>query len=102
MSKLITSATSAKAHKLKSILNNPDIVLGDYRELPTFMAEKMGWVKLPNPGSASYQHEMLTFCMDTGVEDLYVLGAEEMHLLAESFQLFKEYYINIIDARTNV
>lgn len=99
---LITSATSANAHKLKNKLNGQNIILGDYLEMPALMAEKMGWVKLPNPVSVSYQHEMLTFCMDAGVENLYVLTAEEIHLLAESFQLFKEYNINIIDARTNL
>jgi hypothetical protein len=66
---LITTATTARAHKLKNSLTNDEVLLGDYQELPAFM----GMVKLPNPASDTYTHEMLTLCLDNHIDTLYLL-----------------------------
>ena len=91
MNILITAATSAEAHKLKNQFANDTIILGDYTDLPAFMKI----IKLPNPASMSYAHEMLTLCLDKGIERVYVLGEEEYKLLQEAGQLFGEYGIEI-------
>jgi hypothetical protein len=89
---LITAATSAEAQRLKSKLAPAPVILGDYYDLPEFM--KM--IRLPNPASAAYVHEMLTLCLDKQISTVYVLREEEATLLREAEQLFKEYGIVIV------
>lgn len=93
---LITAATSAQAYKLKNSLNSTEIILGDYMELPAIMLKNANMIKLPNPASASYAHEMLTLCLDKNIETVYPMRESEMALLAEAGQLFSEYGIKIV------
>ncbi len=96
MNSLITSANSAQAHRLKNKLNAVDnIILGDYNELPAFMLAQGKMIKLPNPQSISYTHEMLALCLDNSIDIIYVLDNKEVMLLMESKQLFTEYNIDI-------
>ncbi|MDB5002906.1 MAG: hypothetical protein JWQ34_1131 [Mucilaginibacter sp.] len=96
MNILITSANSAKAYRFKSKLNAVDnIILGDYNELPAFMLAQGKMIKLPNPQSISYTHEMLALCLDNSIDIIYVLDNKEAVLLTESKQLFTEYNIDI-------
>jgi hypothetical protein len=94
---LITAATSASAHKLKNLLNNPDTILGDYADLPAFMLKSQGMIKLPNPLFESYAHLMLTLCLDHGFETVYILNKPEWEGLLPSKQLFNEYNIDILN-----
>lgn len=96
MNVLITAANSAEAYQLKSKLNAWSILLGDYQELPEIMVKSGKMVKLPDPKSVSYMHEMLTLCLDKKIDTLYVLREEEAVLLKESEQLFTEYGIEIV------
>jgi hypothetical protein len=97
---LITSATLAMAHKLKTKLANDAVLLGDYADLPAFMRKNI--IKLPNPAADTYTHEMLKICLDNDVEVLYPLTNNEMDILLISEQLFKEYNINVIDGRNEL
>jgi hypothetical protein len=99
---LITAATTATAHKLKSTLNNPDVILGDYLDLPAFMLNSKGLLKLPNPADDSYTHKMLTLCLDNGIETIYMLNQQEADVLLVSEQLFKEYNIGVINGSIEV
>jgi hypothetical protein len=92
---LITSASSAQAQKLKKQLHTGSIILGDYSELPAFMLSA-NMIKLPNPASNSYAHQMLALCLDKQVNTIYALKNEEMILLKEAEQLFGEYGIEIV------
>ena len=94
MNTLITAANSAKAQQLKIKLNTTNVILGDYEALPAFMLSS-NLIKLPNPSSSSYAHEMLTLCMDKEVSILCPLREEELMLLNQSKQLFTEYGITI-------
>jgi len=85
---------SAKAHSLKNKINSPDLILGDYHEVPGFMLSGQ-LIKLPDPASASYAHQMLTLCLDNCVTIIYVLDTNEASLLTETKQLFVEYDIQI-------
>jgi hypothetical protein len=96
MNTLITGATSAEAHKLKNKLNADNIILGDYLELPAFMLTSANMVRLPNPDSASYAHEMLTLCLDKGISIVYPLYDNEVMLLNQAELLFGEYGIKIM------
>jgi len=93
---LITAATSAQAYKLKNRLNAENIILGDYLELPAIMLKSTNMIKLPNPASASYAHEMLTLCLDKQIDTVYALGKDECVSLEQAKQLFAEYGIEIV------
>jgi hypothetical protein len=92
MNVLITAATSAEAHKLKKQLIADNIILGDYQEMPAFMQI----LKLPNPASLSYAHEILTLCLDKEIGMVYALGKEELNNLLEAEQLFTEFGIELV------
>jgi hypothetical protein len=93
---LITSANSAAAHQLKNKLSDDTvIILGDYLELPDFMLKTGNMIRLPDPKSGSYSHQMLTLCLDSDITAIYPLREEEAVLLKEAEQLFKEYNISI-------
>jgi hypothetical protein len=96
MNILVTAAITAEAHRLKTKLNTEPILLGDYFELPAFMISSGKMIRLPNPDSVAYTHEMLTLCLDNHVQSIYVLREEEAKLLLEAKQLFKEYNIDIV------
>ncbi|WP_461452017.1 hypothetical protein [Mucilaginibacter sp.] len=96
MSILITSANSAAAYQLKSKLFTGDIILGDYEALPDLMIKSGKMLRLPDPKSASYSHQMLTLCLDKVIDEVYALRDEEASLLREAEQLFFEYGIKII------
>jgi hypothetical protein len=98
LSILITSANSAAAYQLKSKLNLAEVILGDYEALPELMVKSGKMIQLPDPKSASYSHQMLTLCLDKGIETIYPLRDEEKTLLKEAGQLFKEYNIDILTA----
>jgi len=92
---LITSANSAAAHQLKNKLNTDTIILGDYLDLPDFMVKTGKMIRLPDPKSGSYSHQILTLCLDNDITAIYPLREEEALLLKEAEQLFKEYNIDI-------
>jgi tRNA G37 N-methylase Trm5 len=96
MNILITAANSAEAHRLKNQLKTDTVILGDYQELPAFMLKSANMIKLPNPSSPSYTHEMLTLSLDKEVNTIYALRDEERKLLEESKQLFNEYGIEVV------
>ena len=93
---LITAANSAAAHKLKNKLDATDVILGDYLELPAFMLSAGNIIKLPNPGSNAYAHEMLALCLDREVDTVYPLRNNELTLLIQAELLFNEYGIKIV------
>lgn len=88
-------ARSAQAHKLKNKLVNESIVLGDYQDLPAFMLSTGKMIRLPDPRSTAYIHEMLTLCIDNAIDAVYALQEQEVKLLTGAGQLFKEYNIDI-------
>ncbi len=93
---LITAANSAQAHQLKNRLDKTDIILGDYEALPAFMLKADNMIRLPNPASAAYAHEMLTLCLDKDIDTVYALRDNELLILLQSEQLFAEYGIELV------
>jgi len=92
---LITSANSVAAHQLRNKLNADNVILGDYMDLPEFMLQLGKMIRLPNPASMAYSHEVLTLCLDKNIDRIYPLREEEAVLLKEAEQLFNEYNIEI-------
>jgi hypothetical protein len=95
---LITCATTAAAYKLKNTFSTDEVFLGDYNEVPAFT----GILKLPNPSTGTYAHEMLTLCLDKNFNTIYLLDQQEAEVLSLSETLFNEYDINIINAFNNL
>jgi len=95
MTILITGATSAKAYRLKKQFETDNLLLGDYLELPPSMVNSGKLIQLPSPLKSSYAHEMLTLCLDKGIEQVIVLNGNEMEALKPVEQLFAEYNIII-------
>jgi len=93
---LITAANSAAAYQLKNTLNIPDVILGDYMELPDLMLKTGRMIKLPNPVLSTYTHEMLKLCLDLDIGTVYILRKEEEEPLLGAKQLFNEYNITLI------
>lgn len=93
---LITAATTAEAYQLKNKLNSDGVILGDHLELPDLMLKSGRMIKLPDPASNAYSHQMLTLCLDRNFDEIYPLRENERLLLAEAGQLFEEYGIKII------
>ena len=96
MNILITAANSAEAHRLKNQLDAENVILGDYMELPAFMLKSANMIRLPNPSSESYAHEMLTVCLDKEINSVYALREEELINLLKAEQLFNEYGIEVV------
>jgi len=93
---LITAANSALAYKLKNQLNRDDVVMGDHMDLPDFMLKPGKMIRLPDPKSVSYTHEMLTLCLNMGIEAIYLFREPETQLLLKAEILFNEYNIKIL------
>ncbi len=88
---------SANAHRVQKLLSTEKVVLGDYADIPAFMLQTGKMLKLPNPASDSYTHQMLTLCLDNGIAQLYALQEKEYRVLALATQLFDEYGIQILN-----
>jgi hypothetical protein len=95
---LITAAASARAYSLKNTLNTDAVLLGDYLELPELLVQSGKMIRLPEPQSASYTHQMLALCLDKNIGTIHVLRKAEAELLLNSKQLFNEYGIDILTA----
>ncbi|GAC1311071.1 MAG: hypothetical protein NVSMB24_29690 [Mucilaginibacter sp.] len=96
MKTLITAATSGEAQRLKNKLEADAVILGDYLQLPEFMLKTGNIIRLPDPKSIAYTHEMLALCLDKEIQTIYPLTEQEKILLKEAEQLFQEYDITIV------
>ena len=92
---LITAAASSDAYSLKNTLNTDDILLGDYFELPDLLIQSGKVLRLPDPESIAYTHQMLALCLDRDIDTVYALREPEKQLLLSARQLFQEYNIKI-------
>ncbi|WP_426667772.1 hypothetical protein ACPPVU_17255 [Mucilaginibacter sp. McL0603] len=92
---LITAANSAEAYNLKNKLGGDHILLGDYQELPDVLLQSGKMIKIPDPKSVSYTHQMLALCLDKDVNTIYALREQEKQLLVNAEQLFNEYGIKV-------
>lgn len=99
---LITAANSSEAYKLKNALNADNILLGDYLELPIILLQSGKVIKLPDPKTSAYTHEMLALCLDKDINIIYALREPEQLLLLNAKQLFYEYSIKIEETDVKV
>lgn len=93
---LITAANSSQAYRLQSTINTAHILLGDYLELPELLIQSGKVLRLPNPQTIAYTHEMLALCLDRDIDTVFALRQQEKKLLLNAKQLFSEYDIKIL------
>lgn len=93
---LITAANSSAAYKLKGMLGEKDILMGDYLDLPEILVRSGKILQLPDPNHTSYAHQMLTLCLDKNINEVYAMRKEEAGILLNTKQLFSEYGIDIL------
>ena len=93
---LITAANSAEAYNLKNSLHNDEVLFGDYLDLPEILVQSGKILKLPDPKSPSYTHQVLALCLDKNINTIYPLRELEKKLLINARQLFYEYGIDIL------
>jgi hypothetical protein len=92
MSKLLlTGAVSAAAHKVKSVLKDKEVLMGDFMPLPPMP----GLLALPSPLSVAYIHQLLQLCLAEGVDELVPIRFAELKALVSAKALFAEYGIQL-------
>ncbi len=92
---LITAANNALAYELAWLLKNQQIELADLDHQK---------YKIPNSVSASFAHELLSFCLDNHIQTVFPLNFKEIEPLSKSKVLFGEFGINLMipDLETSV
>lgn len=84
---LITSAKEASSFELAFLLNNHQILFGE---------ENIPDQKFPVVTSASFAHELLSFCLDFDIEQVFLVRAGELSSLLPLKILFEEFGIDLI------
>jgi hypothetical protein len=93
---LITGAKTATALKLSKAFNQFEIILGDYGDLPLINTDSYLFVELGKWNEEVLAHNLLTKCLDFGVEMLLPLYEAEIAAVAKSLVLFEEFNIQVL------
>ncbi len=96
MAVLITAASHAEAYRLERLIQPPDVVFADYHKLPGFSFSSRRFIRIPQGNANTYAHEVLTVCLDLGIDKIYPLYSDEIWPLAQAQQLFDEYGIELV------
>ncbi len=98
MNILISAAATPQAYQLDRIINGAPgtVFLADSVDLPPFPIRGRKFIKIPEGGSPSFAHELLTICLDNAIEKVFVLRKAEIWALAEARVLFDEFGIQVI------
>lgn len=91
---LITGARLPQAHALKRSITAPEVIMGDYYDLPKLPGDEALFVQLPAPYSPSYIHQFLALCLKLQVSKVCIVDVAEFKLLDPARQLFLEYAID--------
>ncbi|HXI00291.1 MAG TPA: hypothetical protein VNI52_08470 [Sphingobacteriaceae bacterium] len=93
---LITGAAAAGAHRLQRTLGIPEVIFADQEDLPKALFNQTRFIQIPNGGSATFAHQLLTLCLDHSINMVFPLRRGELKPLSESKKLFEEYGIQIV------
>ncbi len=97
MNILITAASTAQAYQLLGLLGlENNVTLADSFDLPAFMLKNKKFMKIPPGDSNTFAHELLTACLDLGINRVFALRPAEVRALAEARTLFSEYEIDVM------
>lgn len=93
---LITGGKTATALKLVKAFEGSEVVLGDYGEMPSIATGAYSFVELGLWNADVLAHNLLTKCLDYGVDMLVPLYEAEIAALAKSLVLFEEFGLNVL------
>lgn len=93
---LITGAKTATALKLSKAFHEFEVLLGDYGDLPRISTASYLFVELGQWNEEVLAHNLLTKCLDYGVDLLLPLYEAEIAAVAKSLVLFEEFNIQVL------
>lgn len=93
---LITGGKTATALKLVKAFEGSEVVLGDYGDMPSIATNTYSFVELGGWNADVLAHNLLTKCLDYGVDILVPLYEAEIAALAKSLLLFEEFGLNVL------
>lgn len=93
---LITGGKTATALKLLKAFNSAEIFLGDYGDMPNINASSYSFIKLGVWNADVLAHNLLTKCLDNGVNVLLPLYEAEIEALSKSLVLFEEFGLKVL------
>lgn len=93
---LITGGKTVTALKLTKAFEGSEVVLGDYGDIPRFATNAYSFVALGVWNADVLAHNLLTKCLDYGVDMLVPLYEAEINALAKSLVLFEEFGLNVL------
>ena len=85
---LITGGKTVLALKLIKAFDGEEILLGDYGEMPSIATNSYSFVELGQWNADILAHNLLTKCLDKGVDILLPLYEAEIIALSKSLVLF--------------
>lgn len=93
---LITGGKTATALKLIKAFDNAEIILGDYGDMPNINTNIYSFAELGNWNTEVLAHNLLTKCLDNGVDVLLPLYEAEIIALSKSMVLFDEFGLKVL------
>lgn len=93
---LITGGKTATALKLLKAFDGVEILLGDYGDIPNINSSSYSFVELGNWNAEVLAHNLLTKCLDYGVDVLLPLYEAEIQALSKSLILFEEFGLRVL------
>ncbi len=93
---LITGGKTATALKLTKAFDGSEILLGDYGDMPNINTNSYSFVELGSWNTEVLAHNLLTKCLDYGVDVLLPLYEAEIIALSKSMVLFDEFGLKVL------
>lgn len=93
---LITGGKTATALKLIKAFDQASIILGDYGDAPSIKVNTYEFASLGPWNAEVLAHNLLTKCLDYGVEVLLPLYEAEIKAVSKSLLLFEEFGLKVL------
>ena len=96
MKLLITGGTALIPLKLLKAFESAEVVLADYGDVPMLHSKAYQMMSLGPKNEEIIAHNLLTVCLDAGVDWVLPLHAFELEALAKAKVLFAEFGIRLL------
>ena len=93
---MLTGGKSAQALKLLKAFQGDQVVLADYGDIPAFSSSNYQLISLGERNEETIAHNLLSTCLDLGVERLLPLCRFELEAVVKSAVLFEEFNIHVL------
>lgn len=96
---LITGGKTATALKLIKAFNGDEILLGDYGDMPSVNTGSYTFTELGEWNAEVLAHNLLTKCLDYGVDVVLPIYEAEIEALSKSLVLFDEFGLKVLSPK---